>query len=118
MESDTELQRCGGCGKRFDRKAALSAHLQYCHRRVAAYESSTTKVKKINKVSSNSVPNENIVVNSESNNATQIDNTNVTSIRVEAIGSLSKTDWDMLSSEKSNGNVLMNGEQKKKFYII
>ncbi|KAF3430109.1 hypothetical protein E2986_03992 [Frieseomelitta varia] len=113
LESDTELQRCGGCGKRFDRKAALSAHLQYCHRRVAAYES-TIKVKKINKVPSNSVSNENTVVNSESNNATQIDNTNLTSIRVEAINSLSKADWNMLSSEKSNGNVLTNGEQGNK----
>ncbi|CAD1475190.1 unnamed protein product, partial [Heterotrigona itama] len=113
LESDTELQRCGGCGKRFDRKAALSAHLQYCHRRVAAYES-TTKVKKVNKVPSNSVPNENTIVNSGSNSATQINNTNVTSIHVAAIGSLSKTDWDMLSNEKSNGNVLVNGEQRNK----
>lgn len=113
MESDTELQRCGGCGKRFDRKAALSAHLQYCHRRVAAYES-TIKVKKINKVPTNNVSNENTVVNSESNNAIQIDNTNLTSIRVEAINSLSKADWNMLSNEKSNGNVLMNGEQGNK----
>ncbi|XP_060830688.1 uncharacterized protein LOC132915068 isoform X3 [Bombus pascuorum] len=105
LELDTELQRCGGCGKRFDRKAALSAHLQYCNRRVAAYES-ITKDKKINKIPSNDVSN---------------GNTNETSIRVEAVATLSKTDWDMLNSEGlvtqdvSNGNVakiLTNGVQE------
>ncbi|XP_003493347.1 zinc finger protein 800 isoform X2 [Bombus impatiens] len=105
LELDTELQRCGGCGKRFDRKAALSAHLQYCNRRVAAYES-ITKDKKINKIPSNDVSN---------------GDTNETSIRVEAVASLSKADWDMLNSEGlvsqnvSNGNVariLTNGVQE------
>ncbi|XP_017788542.1 PREDICTED: zinc finger protein 800 [Habropoda laboriosa] len=85
LESDTELQRCGGCGKRFDRKAALSAHSQYCQRRVAACES-TTKVKKINKVLSDCTSNE---------------NSNETSIRVEAVASLSKADWDMLEGGES-----------------
>ncbi|XP_034941150.1 zinc finger protein 800 [Chelonus insularis] len=36
LESDGELQRCGGCGKRFDRKAALQSHSQTCQRRLAA----------------------------------------------------------------------------------
>ncbi|CAK9822124.1 Zinc finger protein 800 [Anthophora retusa] len=127
LESDTELQRCGGCGKRFDRKAALSSHSQYCQRRVAACEN-TAKVKKMNKVISDCTSNENITTNSEmqKNDATvqnssislKIDNSNETSIRVEAVGSLSKADWDMLESGESipqngsNGSditVLTNG---------
>ncbi|KAG6802618.1 zinc finger protein [Apis mellifera caucasica] len=121
LESDTELQRCGGCGKRFDRKAALSAHLTYCHRRVAAYEN-ITKIKKINKVPSDCTSNENIIINSETQEnkaeVSTINNTNETSIRVEAIASLSKADWDMLGNEelvsqnKSNENVLTNGIQR------
>ncbi|OAD56649.1 hypothetical protein WN48_03111 [Eufriesea mexicana] len=108
LESDTELQRCGGCGKRFDRKAALSSHLQYCHRRVAAYEN-TTKIKKINKVPLNCISND------------KINNSNETPIRVEAVASLSKADWDMLESgesvsqNESNRNVtkvLTNGVQE------
>lgn len=49
LESDTELQRCGGCNKRFDRKAALLAHSQICQRRQAACNDVATKSKR-NKV--------------------------------------------------------------------
>lgn len=34
MES-TDLQMCGGCGKRFERKAALHSHSQMCVKRIA-----------------------------------------------------------------------------------
>ncbi|XP_076298711.1 zinc finger protein 800 isoform X2 [Lasioglossum baleicum] len=91
LESDTELQRCGGCGKRFDRKAALSAHSQYCHRRVAACES-TTKIKKTNKVSPERISSETV----DSSTSMEINNTTETSIRVEAVATLSKADWEML----------------------
>lgn len=120
MESDTDVQRCGGCGKRFDRKAALSAHSQYCHRRVAAYEN-TTKVKKIHKVPPDCTSNETISTGSEvkknnvvvkdSSTSTEMNNSSETSIRVEAVASLSKADWDMLESREpaprneSNGHV-------------
>nr|XP_031838126.1 LOW QUALITY PROTEIN: zinc finger protein 800-like [Nomia melanderi] len=115
LESDTELQRCGGCGKRFDRKAALSSHSQYCHRRVAAYES-TNKMKKTNKVSPDRVSNETVVTSSSS----EISNSNETSIRVEAVATLSKADWDMLENgelipqRELNANVttLTNGVQE------
>lgn len=35
MESDIDLQMCGGCGKRFERKAALNCHSQTCLKRIA-----------------------------------------------------------------------------------
>lgn len=116
LESDTELQRCGGCGKRFDRKAALSAHSQYCHRRVAAYES-TTKIRKTNKVSPDRVLNETTITSDPS----EISNSNETSIRVEAVTCLSKADWDMLENEESisqngtteNITVFTNGKKEE-----
>uniref|UniRef100_A0A1B6C4W1 C2H2-type domain-containing protein n=1 Tax=Clastoptera arizonana TaxID=38151 RepID=A0A1B6C4W1_9HEMI len=37
FESDLELQRCGGCGRRFERKAALMSHSQICLKRITAY---------------------------------------------------------------------------------
>lgn len=51
LESDTELQRCGGCNKRFDRKAALLAHSQICQRRQAACSDVAIRSKR-NKVAS------------------------------------------------------------------
>lgn len=36
FEDDFELQRCGGCGRRFERKAALTSHSQICQKRIAA----------------------------------------------------------------------------------
>ncbi|XP_076652282.1 zinc finger protein 800 isoform X2 [Halictus rubicundus] len=115
LESDTELQRCGGCGKRFDRKAALSAHSQYCHRRVAACES-TTKIKKTNKVSPDRVSSETVVTST----STEINNSNETSIRVEAVATLSKADWELLQNEEliaengkdENATAPVNGVQK------
>lgn len=35
IESDNDLQMCGGCGKRFERKAALHSHSQMCTKRIA-----------------------------------------------------------------------------------
>ncbi|XP_043250988.1 zinc finger protein 800 [Colletes gigas] len=95
LESDTALQRCGGCGKRFDRKAALSAHSQYCHQRVAA-NGNISKIRKTNKVSPDCISS-NVVVALESS---EICNSNETPIRVEAVASLSKVDWDMLENGK------------------
>ncbi|KAG8036337.1 hypothetical protein G9C98_003660 [Cotesia typhae] len=51
LESDTELQRCGGCNKRFDRKAALLAHSQICQRRQAACSDVAIRSKR-NKIAS------------------------------------------------------------------
>lgn len=103
------MQRCGGCGKRFDRKAALSSHSQYCHRRVAAYES-TNKIKKTNKVSPDRVSNETAVTSSSS----EISNSNETSIRVEAVATLSKADWDMLE----NGELIPEREVNRNVTIL
>lgn len=121
------MQRCGGCGKRFDRKAALSAHSQYCHRRVAAYEN-TSKIKKTNKISPCVVLSESTPAGTESqndlpevpNSTSEINQHNETAIRVETVSSLSKADWDMLGSEEilpqneSNGDtvVIANGTKE------
>lgn len=35
IEGDIDLQMCGGCGKRFERKAALYSHSQMCLKRIA-----------------------------------------------------------------------------------
>lgn len=36
FESDNDIQMCGGCGRRFERKAALNSHSQTCQKRIAA----------------------------------------------------------------------------------
>lgn len=36
LETDNDMQMCGGCGRRFERKAALNAHSQTCQKRIAA----------------------------------------------------------------------------------
>lgn len=35
IEGDNDLQMCSGCGKRFERKAALHSHSQLCMKRIA-----------------------------------------------------------------------------------
>lgn len=35
IEGDNDLQMCGGCGRRFERKAALHSHSQLCTKRIA-----------------------------------------------------------------------------------
>ncbi|XP_046742724.1 uncharacterized protein LOC124409259 [Diprion similis] len=45
FESDLELQRCGGCGRRFDRRAALISHSQSCQKRIAACNEAATASK-------------------------------------------------------------------------
>lgn len=35
FEDDLELQMCGGCGRRFERRAALNSHSQICQKRIA-----------------------------------------------------------------------------------
>ena len=123
LESDTELQRCGGCGKRFDRKAALSSHSQHCHRRVAAYES-TTKIKKTNQVSPCSALTEGTVSHTENQKnqsttqnspaSTEIINSNETPIRVETVASLSKADWESLG----NGGLICQSESNEDVTVV
>lgn len=36
FETDNDIQMCGGCGKRFERRAALNSHSQTCSKRIAA----------------------------------------------------------------------------------
>lgn len=36
FETDNDMQMCGGCGKRFERRAALNSHSQTCQKRIAA----------------------------------------------------------------------------------
>lgn len=122
LESDAELQRCGGCGKRFDRKAALSSHSQYCHRRVAACES-TNKVKKVNKISPDPITKENTIINSEIQKnlnaencsaSAEINHSNETPIRVESVATLSKEDWEMLDT----GKLSSRNEPNKEIAIV
>nr|XP_022919308.1 uncharacterized protein LOC111428132 [Onthophagus taurus]XP_022919309.1 uncharacterized protein LOC111428132 [Onthophagus taurus] len=40
LEGDSDIQICGGCGKRFERKAALHSHSQICLKRIAVVSSS------------------------------------------------------------------------------
>uniref|UniRef100_A0A1Y1MYT8 C2H2-type domain-containing protein n=1 Tax=Photinus pyralis TaxID=7054 RepID=A0A1Y1MYT8_PHOPY len=39
LECDNDLQRCGGCGRKFERKAALHSHSQFCTKRIAVCNS-------------------------------------------------------------------------------
>ncbi|KAF2894530.1 hypothetical protein ILUMI_11658 [Ignelater luminosus] len=39
LEGDNDLQRCGGCGRKFERKAALHSHSQFCSKRIAVCNS-------------------------------------------------------------------------------
>lgn len=69
IEGDKDFQMCGGCGKRFERKAALHSHAQMCIKRIAVCNSikehsakrkeeenkDKNKVHKIEKVSSSDV---------------------------------------------------------------
>lgn len=43
FECDSELKMCGGCGKRFERKAALHSHLQVCLKRSVAIKEDNAK---------------------------------------------------------------------------
>ncbi|XP_020706291.2 uncharacterized protein LOC105686520 [Athalia rosae] len=54
FELDLDFQRCGGCGRRFDRKAALSSHSQICQKRIAACNelAAANKAKKLPKTPS------------------------------------------------------------------
>lgn len=52
FELDLELQRCGGCGRRFDRKAALISHAQLCQKRIAACNEASGKGKRLSKTPS------------------------------------------------------------------
>ncbi|XP_015190350.1 PREDICTED: zinc finger protein 800 [Polistes dominula] len=100
LESDSELQRCGGCGKRFDRKAALFSHSQHCQRRIAACNEAKIKEKKAAKTTTNSNNIPNVPVIAET--PPEITELNETSIRVENIITLSDADWDMIGNENSN----------------
>lgn len=46
MEGDGELPRCGGCGRTFERRAALAAHTHTCppRSRALARRSDTKKI--------------------------------------------------------------------------
>ncbi|KAK4883506.1 hypothetical protein RN001_006825 [Aquatica leii] len=35
LEGDNDLQICGGCGRKFERKAALNSHSHFCTKRIA-----------------------------------------------------------------------------------
>lgn len=43
FECDSDLKMCGGCGKRFERKAALHSHLQVCLKRSVAIKEDNVK---------------------------------------------------------------------------
>lgn len=46
IEGDKDFQMCGGCGKRFERKAALHSHAQMCVKRIAVCNSIKDSAKK------------------------------------------------------------------------
>ncbi|KAF7415208.1 hypothetical protein HZH68_003697 [Vespula germanica] len=107
LETDSELQRCGGCGKKFDRKAALFSHSQHCQRRIAAYSEAITKEKKTAKNSAETTTNSNTIFNvpGTAEISPEITELNETSIRVENITTLTDADWDMIGNEHSNGSI-------------
>ncbi|KAK2580872.1 hypothetical protein KPH14_005944 [Odynerus spinipes] len=109
LETDAELQRCGGCGKRFDRKAALFSHSQHCQRRIAACNEVTNKIKKSVKNSSEAIKNSHTTFTMENAKQTPSEEAEVieTSIRVENVTTLTSADWEMLGNEQSNdsGNI-------------
>ena len=47
MEGDGELPRCGGCGRTFERRAALAAHTHTCQPRSRALSRRPQETKKI-----------------------------------------------------------------------
>lgn len=102
LETDSELQRCGGCGKKFDRKAALLSHSQHCQKRIAAYNESVTKEKKTAKTSPETPTNSNTIyiVPVMSDGSPDNSELNETSIRVENITSLTDADWNMIGNEE------------------
>lgn len=104
LETDSELQRCGGCGKKFDRKAALLSHSQHCQRRIAAYNESIIKEKRIAKASPETPTNSNTIYIVPVMTDSSLDNSelNETSIRVENITSLTDADWNMIGNEQTN----------------
>lgn len=53
FEGDNDLQMCGGCGKRFERKAALHSHSQMCMKRQAVCNSMREREKSTRKNQSN-----------------------------------------------------------------
>ncbi|KAG7199890.1 hypothetical protein KM043_014336 [Ampulex compressa] len=117
LECDAELQRCGGCGRRFDRKAALFSHSQHCQRRIAACNEASLKIRKtpkstldpsvtprrdhqdephIDSVTIEQSPTVEVIAVSPE----KVDEPVETTIRVQAVTSLSKADWDMIESEQ------------------
>ncbi|CAH0558852.1 unnamed protein product [Brassicogethes aeneus] len=46
FEGDNDLQMCGGCGKRFERKAALHSHSQMCLKRITICQNIKDNIKK------------------------------------------------------------------------
>ncbi|XP_035743696.1 zinc finger protein 800-like isoform X1 [Vespa mandarinia] len=104
LETDSEIQRCGGCGKKFDRKAALFSHSQHCQRRIAAYNETIIKEKKTPKGSPETTTNSNtiFIVPVIAENSPEVTELNETSIRVENITTLTDADWDMIGNEHSN----------------
>lgn len=46
LEGANDLQMCGGCGKRFERKAALHSHSQMCKERIAVCNTLKENLKK------------------------------------------------------------------------
>ncbi|KAF5270330.1 hypothetical protein FQR65_LT05518 [Abscondita terminalis] len=48
LECNKDLQMCGGCGRKFERKAALNSHSHFCNKRIALCNSiKENKVKKL-----------------------------------------------------------------------
>lgn len=43
LEKDNDLQRCAGCGRKYERKAALHSHSLFCSKRVTCTKENNTK---------------------------------------------------------------------------
>lgn len=54
FEDDLELQMCGGCGRRFERRAALNSHSQICQKRIAVQNIKTRRPSPSNSTSTTS----------------------------------------------------------------
>lgn len=129
-ECDAEDSSCNGCGKKFDTKAALSAHSQYCSAPIAVRDEVATKLDQSDGSSSDSVLSNNTLCELTNNDAAADSSTEKSptakdasdvnfkykssdpeiieeesydiTIRVEDVSTLSNEDWDMLECHSNN----------------
>lgn len=110
FEDDLELQRCGGCGRRFERRAALNSHSQICQKRIAARNNvkivrsspSTSSSDKVNKL-----PSEEQFLYADS-----IKKPNETSRILESVSDISNS-LSLVRARQNIGNAWVDHQKKE-----